>query len=498
MENYLIEMCNISKSFPGVRALHNVNLEISKGEIVCLLGENGAGKSTLMKVLTGVYKQDSGMILFNGKELDLTNTRQAYQRGINIIFQEFNLCPNLSAMENIFLGNENRTKYGLFSHKRTRQKALDLFKKLDIVINTDVPVATLSVAQQQMVEIAKTLSYETKLLIMDEPTSALTMKEIETLFTIIRSLKKQGVAVIFISHKLEEVLAISDRIVVLRDGENCGNILAKDATENTLVSLMVGRAMTDFYTKRNCQPSEEILLEARGITGGTKIKDVSFSIRKGEELGLAGLVGAGRNALVKLLIGADPKSGGSVFMHGQEIRIQSPKDAIKHRIAYLPEDRKFAGLVLPMTTRENATLCVHTKIQNMIGVINRKKENAIADTYIDDLRIKVFSREQVAETLSGGNQQKIVLAKALAVEPLLLILCEPTRGIDVGAKAEVHSIIAELADSGISILIISSELQEILNLADRVLVMHEGVITANFPIADANQENVMRAAIGSA
>ena len=215
-------------------------------------------------------------------------------------------------------------------------------------------------------------------------------------------------------------------------------------------------------------------------------------------LGLAGLVGAGRNALVKLLIGADLKSGGSVFMHGQEIRIQSPKDAIKHRIAYLPEDRKFAGLVLPMTARENATLCVHTKIQNMIGVINRKKENAIADTYIDDLRIKVFSREQVAETLSGGNQQKIVLAKALAVEPLLLILCEPTRGIDVGAKAEVHSIIAELADSGISILIISSELQEILNLADRVLVMHEGVITANFPIAEANQENVMRAAIGSA
>jgi ribose transport system ATP-binding protein len=215
-------------------------------------------------------------------------------------------------------------------------------------------------------------------------------------------------------------------------------------------------------------------------------------------LGLAGLVGAGRNALVKLLIGADPKSGGSVFMHGQEIRIQSPKDAIKHRIAYLPEDRKFAGLVLPMTARENATLCVHTKIQNMIGVINRKKENAIADTYIGDLRIKVFSREQVAQTLSGGNQQKIVLAKALAVEPLLLILCEPTRGIDVGAKAEVHSIIAELADSGISILIISSELQEILNLADRVLVMHEGVITANFPIADANQENVMRAAIGSA
>lgn len=498
MNTYLVEMRNICKRFPGVRALHNVNFMIEKGEVVCLLGENGAGKSTLMKILTGVYKQDSGTILFQGEELDVTNTRDAYKRGINIIFQEFNLCPNLSAMENIFLGNENRTKGGFFSHKETREKALALFKKLDIDIDADVPVCSLSVAKQQMVEIAKALSYDTKVLIMDEPTSALTMKEIETLFSIIRSLKERGVAIIFISHKLEEVLAISDRIVILRDGENCGDILAKDATENKLVSLMVGRDMDDFYAKRKSKPSEEVLLEVRGLTGGSKIRDVSFSIRQGEILGLAGLVGAGRNALVKLLIGADRKRAGTIIMHGQEIEIQSPKDAIKHRISYLPEDRKCAGLVLPMSARENTTLCVHDKIQNKIGMIQRKKENAITDTYIDELRIKVFSREQVVRTLSGGNQQKIVLAKALAVDPLLLILCEPTRGIDVGAKAEVHSIITALADTGIAILVISSELQEIFNLADRILVMHEGVITANIPIAEANQENVMRAAIGSA
>lgn len=498
MNTYLVEMRNICKRFPGVRALHNVNFMIEKGEVVCLLGENGAGKSTLMKILTGVYKQDSGTILFQGEELDVTNTRDAYKRGINIIFQEFNLCPNLSAMENIFLGNENRTKGGFFSHKETREKALALFKKLDIDIDADVPVCSLSVAKQQMVEIAKALSYDTKVLIMDEPTSALTMKEIETLFSIIRSLKERGVAIIFISHKLEEVLAISDRIVILRDGENCGDILAKDATENKLVSLMVGRDMDDFYAKRKSKPSEEVLLEVRGLTGGSKIRDVSFSIRQGEILGLAGLVGAGRNALVKLLIGADRKRAGTIIMHGQEIEIQSPKDAIKHRISYLPEDRKCAGLVLPMSARENTTLCVHDKIQNKIGMIQRKKENAITDTYIDELRIKVFSREQVVRTLSGGNQQKIVLAKALAVDPLLLILCEPTRGIDVGAKAEVHSIITALADTGIAILVISSELPEIFNLADRILVMHEGVITANIPIAEANQENVMRAAIGSA
>lgn len=497
MDTHLIEMRTICKRFPGVRALQDVNFTLARGEIVCLLGENGAGKSTLMKILTGVYKQDSGTILFQGKELDISTTRDAYTLGINIIFQELNLCPNLSAMENIFLGNENRTKRGLFSYKATRDKALSLFSKLHIDIDPDTPVCKLSVAKQQMVEIAKALSYDTKVLIMDEPTSSLTMREIETLFTIIRSLKEQGVSIIFISHKLEEVLAISDRIVLLRDGENCGDIPTREATEQKLVSLMVGRDLTEFYTKRRNKPSNEILLEVQGLSGGSKIKDVSFSIRKGEILGLAGLVGAGRNAMVRLLIGADHKRAGKVFLQGNEISIGSPKDAVSHRIAYLPDDRKCAGLVLPMTARENATLCIHNTISNQFGCIEHKKENSIIDGYIKDLRIKVYSREQVVRTLSGGNQQKIVLAKALAVDPILLILCEPTRGIDVGAKAEVHTIITALADRGISILVISSELQEILNLSDRVLVMHEGCITADLPIADANQENIMRAAIGS-
>jgi len=497
MDDYLIEMRGISKNFPGVRALNKVDFRLKKGEVVCLLGENGAGKSTLMKILTGVYQQDEGQIFYHGNELSLSNPRDAYERGINIIFQEFNLCPNLSAMENLFLGNENRTKIGFFSHKETQRKAKDFFIRLKIDIDPDIQVSKLSVAKQQMVEIAKALSYDTKVLIMDEPTSALTIKEIENLFLIIRELKQRDVAIIFISHKLEEVLEITDRIVVLRDGENCGDITTSEATKNSLVSLMVGREMADFYTKRKTPPSQDILLEVKGITGGSKIKDVSFKVNKGEIVGMAGLVGAGRNALMKLIVGADQKTAGKIFIRGKETEIRNPNESIKAGIAYVPEDRKCLGLVLPMSVRENTTLCVHDKITNTFGAISTKKENSITDSYIKELKIKVFSREQTTRTLSGGNQQKIVIAKSLAVHPELLILCEPTRGIDVGAKAEIHNIIAALADQGMAIIVISSELQEIFNLADRILVMHEGMLTADIPIDKANQEIVMRAAVGA-
>lgn len=490
-------MHQISKQFPGVRALRDVNFSIKEGEIVCLLGENGAGKSTLMKILTGVYKQDCGTIYYRGEELVLNNPKDAYERGINIIFQEFNLCPNLSAMENLFLGNENRTKRGFFSYAKTRKRARQLFQMLDIDIDGEEKVSQLNVARQQMVEIAKALAYDTKLLIMDEPTSALTDKEITTLLAIMRTLKKRGVAIIFISHKLEEVLQISDRIVVLRDGENCGDLPTSQATKNQLVSLMVGREVTNGSATRESAPSEEILLEAEGISGG-RIQDASFSIKKGEILGFAGLVGSGRSALARLIIGADKRSGGTIRLNGAMVAIRHPKDSIAVGIAYLPDDRKNMGLVLPMTVRENTTMCIHEKIKRLLGFISNREEQHIVERYIDELDIRVYSSEQKVDTLSGGNQQKIVIAKSLAVTPKLLILCEPTRGIDVGAKAEVHNIIFALADQGISIIVISSELQEIFSLCDRIIVMHEGVITADLPRQEATQEVVMRAAIGTA
>jgi ABC-type sugar transport system ATPase subunit len=497
MSEFLVEMKGISKNFPGVKALNKVDFNIEKGEIVCLLGENGAGKSTLMKVLSGVYRTDGGAIHYDGEILKLHSTRDAYRRGINIIFQEFNLCPNLSAMENIFLGNENLSSHGFFSYAKTRKKAEEFFKLLKIDIDPDALVSDLGVAQQQMVEIAKALAYDTKVLIMDEPTSALAETEIENLFEIVRDLKKKGIAIIFISHKLNEVFDITDRIVVLRDGENAGDLKTKDTDEQKLVSLMVGRELSTFYTERKKKPTDEVVFEAQGICGPPHITDVSFQVKKGEILGLAGLVGAGRTELAKLLIGAEKKKKGHIFINGKKVVINSPKDSVAARIAYLPEDRKNLGLILPMTVRENTTLSIHDFLSSFFRTINRQKEKDVSDKYIETLRTKVSSREQVVETLSGGNQQKVVIAKSLAVEPTLLILDEPTRGIDVGAKAEVHNIISDLADKGMSIIVISSELPEVFHLADRILVMHEGRISADLIKDEADQEMVMRAAIGT-
>jgi ABC-type sugar transport system ATPase subunit len=496
MNDYLVEMLGISKRFPGVQALNNVTLRIGHGEILCLLGENGAGKSTLMKILTGVYKPDNGQILFGGKPLSLTSPRDAYERGINIIFQEFNLCPNLSAMENVFLGNENRGPQGLFSYKITRRRAEDFFSRLKTNIDPRTLVGTLGVAQQQIIEISKALAYDTKLLIMDEPTSALADTEIENLFEIMRGLKSRGISIVFISHKLEEVLAITDRIVVLRDGENSGDIATAEADEGTLITMMVGRELDRFYAPRQLRPSSEVAVEIRHLSGPPNIHDVSFFIRKGEIVGLAGLVGAGRTELAKLIIGAVRKDSGTVIISGETADIRSPADAVAARIAYLPEDRKNLALVLGMTTRENITMSIHDRIRGLLNLISAAKERVVSDLYIGNLRVKVSSREQRVETLSGGNQQKVVIAKALAGEPRFLILDEPTRGIDVGAKAEVHAIIAALADQGVAVLVISSELPEILHLSDRVLVMHGGRITADMERQDADQEIIMRAAIG--
>lgn len=495
MDSVLVEMHGIIKQFPGVLALDHVDFSVCKGEIVGLIGENGAGKSTLMKVLTGVHSCDSGTISYHGAPLALKNPGDAYQKGISIIFQEFNLCPNLSVMENIFLGKERKSSSGLISYQKARAETRKFFRRLQIEIDPDAEVRKLGVAQQQMVEIAKALSYDTQLLIMDEPTSSLAISEIENLFDIVRDLKQQGISVVFISHKLDEMLAITDRIVVLRDGQNAGEMPTAEATKDQLISMMVGRELDHFFTQRQKNRGEDVVFAVQHLSGPPMIKDISFQLYQGEILGLGGLVGAGRTELAKLLIGAEKKTEGAIFLHGQEVKIHSPVDAVKAGIAYVPEDRKNLGLVLPMTTRENLSLSIHPKLTRLLNLIDRSQETQICNRYVDRLQIKVSSLKQVVQNLSGGNQQKVVIGKWLATEPKVLILDEPTRGIDVGAKAEVHRIITELADEGVSILVISSELPEILGLSDRILVMREGRITADLSREQADQETIMKAAV---
>ncbi len=496
MEPLLVEMKGIVKQFPGVLALNNVNFFVKKAEILGLIGENGAGKSTLMKVLTGVYPYNAGEIYLNGERLELKNPGEAYHRGISIIFQEFNLCPNLSAMENIFLGKEvTSPSTKLISYTRMREQAAEFFRRLKIDIDPDVEVRKLGVAQQQMIEIAKALSYDTQILIMDEPTSSLAISEIENLFTIVRDLQSQGISVVFISHKLDEMLEITDRISVLRDGTNAGELETAKATKNELISMMVGRELEHFFTKRKGQRGENVVLDVQNLSGPPNTKDVSFQIYQGEILGLAGLVGAGRTELAKLLIGVEKKSGGTIRLQGEQLTINSPVDSVKYGIAYVPEDRKQLGLVLPMSTRENLSLSIHPKLARLFNIIDRQEERSVCNQYVERLQIKISSLKQVVNNLSGGNQQKVVIGKWLATNPTVLILDEPTRGIDVGAKAEVHRIITELADEGVSILVISSELPEILGLSDRVLVMHDGRITADLTKEQADQETIMKAAV---
>ena len=495
MNDWLLEMRDISKSFPGVQALKRVNFAARPGEIVCLLGENGAGKSTLMKILTGVYPADAGRILLEGRPLRLHSTREAFDHGISVVFQEFNLCPNLSAMENLSLGNEARGRWGLLSYRRMRERAEAAFQSLRIAIHPEALVKDLGVAQQQMIEVAKALAHHTRILIMDEPTSALADQEIRNLFAIMRDLKSRGISIVFITHKLNEVLEISDRVVCLKDGENSGEVETQLATEDALVAMMVGRELDRLYARRKGRPSDEVAFEARGLSGPPMIDRVSFQLRKGEIVGLAGLIGAGRTELARLIIGAEKKTSGAILLNGHEVAVDHPADAVAQGVAYASEDRKTLGLILPMTVRENVTMSVHRGIRNRFGLISARRENEITDRHVGRLQIKVSSREQVARNLSGGNQQKVVLAKWLAIQPRVLILDEPTRGIDVGAKAEVHKIIADLADQGVAILMISSELPEILRVCDRVLVMHEGRLTADLPRDQADEETIMRAAI---
>jgi len=495
MSGHLLEMRGISKSYPGVQALQQANLSADAGEIVCLLGENGAGKSTLVKILAGAQPPDSGEILIKGVPVRFKSTREAAACGISIVFQEFNLCPNLSATENLFLGNEMRGGLGLLSAKQMRQKARESFARLRTEIDPDALVRNLGVAQQQIIEVAKALQQNPAILIMDEPTATLADKEIQILFAIMRELRERGLAIIFISHKLKEVLEITDRVVCLRDGRNSGEIESKLADSDKLVSMMVGRDLGHMYVPRQSKKPAEVVLEVRQFARPPRVNNVSFQLRRGEVLGLAGLIGAGRTELARLIFGVDRRTTGTLELNGRPIEIRHPADAVANRIGYVSEDRKRLGLVLGMTVRENCTMTVHGQIVNRLGFISRRAENGLADQYISRLQMKVSSREQVTRNLSGGNQQKVALAKWLAIKPDVLILDEPTRGIDVGAKAEFHQIIARLADQGVAILLISSELSEVLHLADRVIVMHQGRLTADLPRELATEEAVMKAAV---
>jgi ABC-type sugar transport system ATPase subunit len=495
MGEALLEVRGLSRSFPGVRALDDVDFSVRAGEVVGLLGENGAGKSTLVKILAGVYRADSGEVLYQGRRVAFTSIQEAQAAGLTLIFQELNNCPNLKPLDNLFLGREIRRRGSPFLDRGAmRARALELFEYLGIRIDLEADVSQLSTALQQMIEIAKALLTDVKLLIMDEPTSSLTEKETARLFKVIRDLKERGTAVVFISHKLSEVFAITDRIVVLRDGKNAGEVDARTGTMAELITAMVGRELAAVAPRQSAEVGPEIL-RVEHLAGPPHVEDVSFTLRRGEILGMAGLIGAGRTETARILIGAGHKTGGRVFLDGEEVRIRSPQEAVAHGIAYVPEDRKVQALILQMGVRENLTLAIHRALVRFGAFLSRRKEDAVTDEYVGALRIKIASREQAVNDLSGGNQQKVVLAKWLATRPRILILDEPTRGIDVAAKAEVHRIISELAARGVSILLISSELPEILALSDRILVMHAGRAMRVLEKGDATQESIMSAAL---
>jgi ribose transport system ATP-binding protein len=491
----LLEMQDVSKRFPGVQALDKAQLDVKSGEVLALVGENGAGKSTMMKILSGVYQADSGTIVMDGHEV--VPRDPVYARddlGISIIYQEFNLALNLSVAENIYLGRYP-TRRGFVQYERLYRQAEDFLGLLGTELNPRTLVARLSVAQQQMVEIAKAISYQAKLLIMDEPTAALTSREVQTLFDLTRGLRDKGVGIIFITHRLDEIFEIADRVTVMRDGKTVGTEPISQVDRTTVVRMMVGRDLSEMYAARDSSIGDSLLEVCHLSTPGL-LDDISFELRRGEIVGLFGLLGAGRTDLARALFGAGPAPSGEVRLNGRPVIVRSPADATKAGLAYVPEDRKLQGLILPMSVRENVTLAVLREL-SQATLVRRSQERQRTDHFIKALNIRTPSREQRVNNLSGGNQQKVVVAKWLASNPKVLILDEPTRGIDVGAKAEVHAIMARLAEQGVAILMISSELPEVLGMSDRILVMHEGRLTGQFTREEATRERIMMAATGT-
>jgi len=488
----LVEMTGIDKAFPGVRALSGARFELLPGEVHALMGENGAGKSTLMKILSGVYTRDAGDVRLDGRPVDIGSPREAQDLGLGIIHQELALMRDLTAAQNIFIGREPR-RFGILDERALNRDAQAIFDTMNLKLAPTVPVETLTIAKQQMVEIAKALSYRSRVLIMDEPTAALNDAEIAELFAIIRRLKAEGVGIVYISHKMDEIKRISDRVTVMRDGEYVGTVPAADTPIDTIISMMVGRTLSTEKLVVPNMADAPLALDVRNLRRGREIRDVSFSVRQGEILGFAGLMGAGRTEVARAIFGADRREGGEIWVHGKRVGIATPRDAVANGIGYLSEDRKLFGLATGLDVRNNIALASLDRFTGPAGLLDDAGMREAAQAYIAQLAIKTPSDAQEARLLSGGNQQKVVIAKWLLRDCDILIFDEPTRGIDVGAKSEIYKLLNSLAAQGKAIIVISSELPEILRLSHRIAVMCEGRLTGILP-GGAGQEEIMRLA----
>ncbi len=494
-DDYICELINIKKYFHGVKALDGVNFRIKQGEIHALVGENGAGKSTLVKILTGIYQPDSGDIILDGKKVIISSAHESQVLGIAAIHQETSMFPELSVIENIFMGHPIKKSNNVsLDWRAMKRKTIELLNKLGIDLNPESSIKNLSVAERHLVEIVKALSLNARIVIMDEPTSALTMNEVEHLFKIVKQLKKEGKAIVFISHKLDEIFEIADSYTVLRDGKYIGSGKIKEVSMDDLINMMVGRNVKQMFPKINVEFGG-LLLEVKNLSKQGVFHNISFKLHKGEILGLFGLVGSGRSEVIRTIFGIDDFDSGEILIDGKVVKIGNPKIAMKLGIALVPEDRQIQGLILKMKIRENITLPIIDKIAKLF-FLNYTRENEITDKYGKQLEIKASSWEDVVQNLSGGNQQKVVLSKWLATNPRILILDEPTKGIDVGTKAAVHKFMGELVKKGISIIMISSELPEVMGMSDNIIVMHEGEITAKYKKNEATSEKIIKAATG--
>jgi ribose transport system ATP-binding protein len=490
MGEVILTMKDIDKSFPGVRALDSVKFELKRGEVHALMGENGAGKSTLMKVLTGIYTKDSGTITFEGRDIEFHNTHEAQEAGIVIVHQELNMVGDLTVAQNIFIGREFKKGFMIDDRKMIRESK-KLFEELHIDIDPRAKMSDLTVGKQQMCEIAKAISHKAKVIIFDEPSAALTEKEIEDLFAIIRDLREQNLGIIYISHRMDEIKVITDRVTVMRDGSYVGTLITSECTKEDIINMMVGRVIYEDPKTHSMVPEDApVVLKVEHLSAGKMVQDVSFELRKGEILGFSGLMGAGRTETARALFGADPKQSGDIYINGEKVTINTPEDAVKHGIGYLSEDRKRYGIVVQKTITENSTLATLDKYVSG-PFINKRAEKAVAEQYINELATKTPSADQLVVNLSGGNQQKVVIAKWLVRNCDILIFDEPTRGIDVGAKNEIYKLMNRLASEGKSIIMISSEMTEILRMSDRIVVMCEGKKTGEISIEEATQEAIM-------